>query len=108
MKKLIRGTIKNQPCRLIFLGTANLLAQAEVLDQILIGFLAGGSQVVEQPTTAAYQLQQTGARIEVFLVPLKVVGKLGDALRKKSDLNLGGTGITFAGLVLFYEIFRHE
>src|SRR6185369_284978 len=74
-----------------------LSADAELLDQILVAFLVGAPQVVEQRATLADHLEQATTGMVVLDVRLEMVGQVVDALRQDRYLHFRRPGI--AGLL---------
>jgi hypothetical protein len=57
-------------------------------------------QVLQQPATAADELQQAAARVVVFRVAAQVLRQLVDAGREQRDLHLRRAGVAIAAAVL--------
>ena len=56
--------------------------------------------IIEQPTTAADEHQQTTAGVVVMLVALEMIVEVVDAGREHGDLHFGGTGVLLVGAML--------
>ncbi len=81
-----------------------LSSDAELLNQPFVTGKVTRMQVVEQPAALTNQLEQTSARMMIFRVGAEMRGKLLDARREQSDLNLGRSAIgggTSVGLDYF-------
>lgn len=84
-------------------GRPALPAQAEFLNQPPIALQVRSPQVVEEPATATYHLQQAAAAVVVFRVLAKMAGELFDASREQRDLHRRRTVIVLAAPELLYD-----
>ncbi len=55
-------------------------------------------QIIQQPPTLPDQLQEAAAGTVIFLVALKMLGQVVDALRKQRNLHVGRSGILLVQL----------
>jgi hypothetical protein len=76
------------------------LADVERADQGAVAVDAATTEVVEEATALADQLEQATTRVEVLRVGPKVLGEVVDAGGQQRDLNFGRTGVAFVGLEL--------
>src|SRR6266571_3010604 len=74
-------------------------ANTQPLDQRLVARLVSTSEVIEELATLGHELEQSTPGVIVLDVGLEVLGEVGDALRKDSDLNLRRTGIAGLGRI---------
>jgi len=81
-----------------------LLAQAEATNQVTVALDVLVGQVLQQLSALADHLEQAGAGVVVLFMGLKVIGKVLDTGGQQCNLNLRGTGVTFAGLVLVNDL----
>ena len=72
-----------------------LLAQSEAFDQGAVPLCIASLHVIEQAPPPADHLEEPPPGMMVLGVGLEVLGQLGDALREKGDLDLGGSGVAF-------------
>jgi len=87
----------------------NLLAQTELLDELTVDVRLSGGQVVQEAATASDHLQKTRTGVVVLLVGLQVICQFLDALSNQSNLDLGGSGVAWVGLILLDNAFDgHE
>jgi len=89
-------------------GRPALSAQTEFLNQPPIALQVRSPQVVEEPPTATYHLQQAASTMVVFRVRAKVARELFDSSGKQSDLHrfrpvvvLATPELLYDGLLLF-------
>jgi hypothetical protein len=82
------------------MGVEDLLAQAKLLDQLVILPVVLSLEVIEYLATLAHHLQQSAPRMMVLDVRLEVVGQPVYPGRKQGDLHFGGTRIAGCALVL--------
>jgi hypothetical protein len=82
------------------MGVGDLLAQAKLLDQLVIFPVVLPLEVIEYLATLANHLQQSAPRMVILDVRLEVVGQPVYPGRKQGDLHFGGTGIARCALVL--------
>src|SRR6266571_8744770 len=82
------------------MGVEDLLAQAKLLDQLVIFPVVFSLEVIEYLATLAHHLQQSAPRMMVLDVRLEVVGQPIYPGRKQSDLHFRGTRIARCALVL--------
>ena len=83
-------------------GTGSV-TETKVLNERAIFLDVGFLQVVEEPTTLAYHLEQAAATMVVFMVCSEVLGQVVDPLSEQRDLNACGSGIAFVSPVLVYR-----
>ena len=74
-----------------------LLTDAELVDDRAIAIEVGLLEVVEEPTAAADELEQSAAAVMVLRVGPEVLGQVGDAVREERDLHLRRPGVTLVG-----------
>ena len=72
-----------------------LLAEAELLDEILVSLAIARREVLQKPVSATDHEQKTAPRGVILLVRSKVVGQSGDPLRDDCDLDLWTADIFF-------------
>ena len=77
-----------------------LVAQPQVLNQLTVRIDIRPSQIVQEPATLAYHLQEATTTVVIFAVLAEMVREVVDALGQDRDLNLGGPGIALVGPVL--------
>ena len=82
------------------MGVEDLLAQAKLLDQLVIFPVVLSLEVVEYLATLVHHLQQSASRMMVLDVRLEVVGQPVYPGRKQGDLHFRGTRIARCALVL--------
>jgi hypothetical protein len=76
-----------------------LLADPEALDHLGVAVRVLALETVEETAALAYELEEAPARVVVLRVRLEVLGEVADSLAEERDLDLGGSGIAFVGLV---------
>src|SRR5882672_4586589 len=81
-----------------------LLAQAKLLDQLVIFPVVLSLEVVEDLAALAHHLQQPAPRMMVLDVRLEVVGQPVYPGRKQGDLHFRGAGIARRTLVLLDDL----
>ena len=86
-----------------FLSHSLLFSESELADDRAVTLDVNLLQVVEQVSSVTDHLLQTAAAVEVLLVGLQVRGQVVDASGQNCDLNLGRTGVSFVGSVLFNQ-----
>ena len=64
-----------------------LVANSKARNQSLVTLRASAPEITQQTFTTLDQLQQTSARVVVFLVRLKMLRQLGNPSAQDSDLN---------------------
>jgi hypothetical protein len=74
-------------------GKQPLLTDAELLDDVFIGFRIVALQIVEQTAATAHHLEQPAARCVILGVGLEVLGQFADPLAQNRDLHLWTTGV---------------
>src|SRR5438309_2292443 len=79
---------------------AELLPDAEALDQPVIALRAFGLQIVEQAPAAPDELQEAAAGVVILRVRLEVLGQVDDPVRQQRDLHLGRARVGVVGAVL--------
>jgi hypothetical protein len=82
------------------MGVEDLLAQAKLLDQLVIFPVVLSLEVIEYLATLAHHLQQPAPRMVVLDVRLEVVGQPVYPGRKQGDLHFRGTRVARCALVL--------
>src|SRR5882672_2297796 len=82
------------------MGVGDLLAQAKLLDQLVIFPVVLSLEVIEYLATLAHYLQQPAPRMVVLDVRLEVVGQPVYPCREQGDLHFGGTRVARCALVL--------
>jgi len=55
--------------------------------------LIDAPQIIQEPTAPADQLQETTSRMVIFLVQLKMIREISDAVRQYRDLHFRRSGI---------------
>ena len=68
-------------------GSAGSAAQSQTGDQILVGLLVAGLDVVQKIAALADHRQQAPARTEILLVCLQMLGQVHDPLGQDGHLN---------------------
>ncbi len=76
-----------------------LVAEPELLNQLTVRVDIRPSQIVQQPATLAYHLQEATATVMVLTMLAEVFRQIIDALCKDGDLNLCGPGVALMGPV---------
>ena len=79
---------------------AALVAEPELLNQLTVRIDIRPSQIVQQPATLAYHLQEALATVMVLSVLAEMFRQVIDAFSKDRNLNLGGPGVVLMGPVL--------
>lgn len=74
-----------------------LAAQVKLLQNFLVARRVALVQVVKQGTALTNHLQETTARMLVFLVSLEMFSELLDLLGEDADLHLRRTSVTLVG-----------
>ena len=72
---------------------ALLAAQAETVNQVMIGFDIATLQIIEQTSALRDHLEQAAPRMIIFLVRSEMIGQIVDTTSQKRDLNLRRSGI---------------
>ena len=80
---------------------AELTAQAESLDNLLITLVVSSGQIVQKLAPSRHQLQQAATGGKIFLIPRKVVGQVRDARRQTCYLDICTTGVGVVQLEFF-------
>src|SRR6202023_68409 len=75
----------------------NLLADAELTDDIAVANGVADLQVVQKTAPLAYQHQETTAGCVILLVHLEMLRELADALTEDRDLYFGAPGVGLMG-----------
>src|SRR6185436_11175483 len=86
------------------MGVEDLLAQAKLLDQLVILPVVLSLEVIEDLATLADHLQQSAPRMMVLDVSLEVVGEPVYPGRQQGDLHFRGTRIARRALVLLDDL----
>jgi len=79
---------------------AELSAQPELLDNRFVSFELILFQIVQKLAAAIRQGDQAVAAVKVLLVDAQVLRQMGDACRKKSDLDFGRPRVLVAEFVI--------
>ena len=88
--------------------------QAQPIDQRAVALDVDLRDVLDQPTPASHQQQQSAPRVVIVLVDLEVLGQVGDPLGQQRDLRLRRSGVGVMQAVLAQNFFfllgskRHE
>src|SRR5437660_11579166 len=82
------------------MGVGDLLAEAKLLDQLVIFPIVLSLEVIEYLATLAHHLKQSAPRMVILAVRLDVVGKPVYPGRKQGDLHFRGSRIARCALVL--------
>jgi hypothetical protein len=77
-----------------------LVTEPELLNQLTVRLDIRPSQIVQQPATLAYHLQEAAATMMVLSVLAEMIRQVIDALSKDRNLNFGGPGVDFVGPML--------
>src|SRR5438128_7197152 len=85
-------------------ASRELLAQAKLLDQLVIFPGVPALEIVEQLATLVDHFQQAAPGMVILDVRLEVVGQPVDAGRKQGDLHFRGTRIAGGALVLLDDL----
>ena len=83
------------------------MAEGKTHQEILVQIRVCALSIVQHLTTASHHHQQTATGSVVVLVGDEVLGKVGDALGKHSNLETGGTGVFFVRLEVVNVDFAH-
>src|SRR5215471_287543 len=75
----------------------SLLADTELADQFAIALDVLRSQIIEQTTALAHQLEKPPARMMILRVNLEMLGQVRDALGQKRDLHFRRAGVAGMG-----------
>ena len=81
-------------------AVSRLLADAELLNDGLVAFGIGFSEVIEQAATLAHHHEKTPPGGMILLMGLKMFGQLTDPGAEDGDLDLRGTGIVLGSTVV--------
>src|SRR5438876_4477751 len=82
------------------MGVEDLLAQAKLLDQLVIFPVVLSLEVIEYLATLAHHLQQSAPRMMLLDVRLEVVGQPVYPACEQGNLHFRGTRIACCALVL--------
>jgi hypothetical protein len=74
-------------------GLGALLADAESLDDCLVGLEIVPLEVVEQASALAHELEEPATGMVILAMYLEVLCEIGDAIRQKRYLHLRGAGV---------------
>jgi hypothetical protein len=77
-----------------------LVTEPELLNQLTVRVDIRPSQIVQQPATLAYHLQEATATVMVLSVLAEMLRQVIDAFSKDRNLNLGRPGVGFMGPML--------
>jgi hypothetical protein len=80
-------------------ASLDLAAESEFLDQASVAFQVALLQVVQEPSTAADELEQSATGVMILPVSSKMLGQLVDPARQKGDLDLGRSRVRIAAAV---------
>src|ERR1043166_2672500 len=88
-----------------------LFANLEFFNEFGVSAGIGLSDVGQEATTVAHQLEQSLTGVKILLVGLQMIGEVGDALSQKRHLNFGGAGVFVVMRVrrdyLFFRLLKH-
>src|SRR5882672_2783052 len=80
------------------------LAQAKLLDQLVILFVVLPLEVVEHLAALADELEQPAPRMMILDVRLEMIGQAVDAGREQGDLDFRGTRVARGALILLNDL----
>ena len=83
------------------------MAEGETHQEILVQIRVRALGIVQHLTAASHHHEQTAAGSVVMLVSDEVLGKVGDALGKHSNLETGGAGVVLVRLEVVNVDFAH-
>jgi len=89
-----RGSLKLPPASPGFFF--DLAAQSQFLDQAPVALQVSLLQIVEEPSAAADELEQSASGVMILPVRAQMLGQLLDPAREQGDLNLGRTRVSIA------------
>ena len=84
--------------RWVALRESGLLAQTELLQQVVVFGQVFALDVIKQFATTAGHLEETAAAVEILAMRAQVLGQVIDPGREQRDLDVAGAGV---GLVSF-------
>ncbi len=77
-----------------------LLAQAELLQQVVILGEVFALDVVKELATTAGHLEEAAAAVEILTMRAQVLGQVIDASREQRDLDVAGAGVFLVSFIL--------
>jgi len=77
-----------------------LFADAELLNDLLVGFRIVALQVIKQTAAFAHHFEQSAAGRVVLRMPLEMPGQFPDAFTQYGDLDLWASGVGIVRPVL--------
>src|SRR5882724_3242971 len=80
------------------------LAQAKLLEYLMILFVVFSLEVIEHLAALAHELQQPPPRMMILDVRLEMIGQPVDAGREQCDLDFRGTRVACGALVLLHDL----
>ena len=81
-----------------------LLAQLQLLRNLLIASSIRCVKIIQQATALSYHFKQAATGAVIFLVGLKMFRQIVDALGKQRDLNVSRTGVTVVDSKILNEL----
>ena len=78
-----------------------LLSKTKLLNDSSVSFDVYLLEVVEKVSSVTYHLEEAATAVVVLVVALEVLGEVRNSVSKNCDLNLGRSGVTLVGSVLF-------
>jgi hypothetical protein len=82
----------------------SLLPDAQALDQVQISLVIVLLEIVEQPPSLPYELEEAPAGVMIFDMNLEVPGQVLNPLAEQSDLNFRRPGVRIVHLELLDEL----
>jgi hypothetical protein len=79
-----------------------LLAQTELLQQVVVLGEVLGLDVIKELATTAGHLEKAAAAVEVLAMRAQVLGQVIDPGGEQRDLDVAGAGVLLVGFVLCY------
>src|SRR6478735_1881025 len=77
-----------------------LLAQVELLQQVVVLGQILALDVIKELATAAGHLEKTATAMEILAMRAQVLGQVIDPGREQRDLDVAGAGVLLVGFVL--------
>ena len=78
-----------------------LLSETKLLNDSSVSLDVYLLEVVEEVSSVTYHLEEAATAVVVLVVALEVLGEVRNSVSKNCDLNLGRSGVTLVGSVLF-------
>ena len=78
-----------------------LLSKTKLLNDSSVSVDVGLLEVVKKVSSVTYHLEEAATAVVVLVVALEVLGEVRNSVSKNCDLNLGRSGVTLVGSVLF-------